>query len=269
VSGQVVGYADLDHAWWTGRPEVFTVDVRVERESWGRGIGTELFETLVEEATNRGAARLTGWVREDLPEVRRFAARHGFEVTGTVIEDYRLHVPQARTAEYQKIEAQLQREGIRIATLSEIGQDEAFLRALHKLWATSGNQATDAETPAREFDSWRERVMDGPGQTPETHWVALDGERPVGMTFLKRLAPGAAENDYTGVAPSHRGRGIAQALKLQAIAWAKENGVEWFYTASEVGNARMIAINRRLGYEPGARRLEVAGDLTGRDDSPV
>jgi GNAT superfamily N-acetyltransferase len=89
----------------------------------------------------------------------------------------------------------------------------------------------------------------------------MDGERPVGMTFLKRLSQNAAENDYTGVAPSHRGRGIARALKLRAIAWAKENGVDWFYTGSEIGNVRMIGVNRQLGYEPGPRRMEVAREL--------
>ena len=80
------------------------------------------------------------------------------------------------------------------------------------------------------------------------------------MTFLKRLSDDAAENDYTGVASTYRGRGIARALKLRAIAWARQRGVRWFYTSSEIGNARMIAVNRRLGYEPGVRRLEVARD---------
>ena len=59
---------------------------------------------------------------------------------------------------------------------------------------------------------------------------------------------------------THRGRGIASALKLRAIAWAGGQGVRWFYTSSEIGNTPLIAINRRLGYRPGVRRLEVAQD---------
>jgi GNAT superfamily N-acetyltransferase len=81
------------------------------------------------------------------------------------------------------------------------------------------------------------------------------------MTFLKRLGENAAENDYTTVAPAYRGRGIAQALKLRTISWAQQNAVSWFYTSSEIDNARMIAINRRLGYRPGVRRVEVAKNL--------
>jgi GNAT superfamily N-acetyltransferase len=91
--------------------------------------------------------------------------------------------------------------------------------------------------------------------------VALDEDRPVGMTFLKRLSEDAAENDYTGVASTHRGRGIAPALKRRAIAWAQQHGVDWFYTSSEIGNARMIAINKRLGYQSGVQRLEISRDL--------
>ena len=66
------------------------------------------------------------------------------------------------------------------------------------------------------------------------------------------------KEQLVGVAATHRGRGIATALKRRAIAWARQDGVSWFYTSSEMGNARMIAINRRLGYQPGVRRLEVA-----------
>ena len=81
------------------------------------------------------------------------------------------------------------------------------------------------------------------------------------MTFLKRLSEDAAENDYTGVAAAYRGRGIARALKLRAIAWARQRGVRWFFTSSEIGNERMISANTRLGYQPGVRRLQVARDL--------
>src|SRR5207302_4822019 len=121
---------------------------------------------------------------------------------------------------------------------------ELFLRALQRLWADSGEEPPDPEPLRPSFPSWQQGVLHASGLSPETHWVALDGDRPVGMTFLKRLSEDAAENDYTGVASTHRGRGIAPALKLRAIAWARQHGVSWVYTSSEVGNTRMIAINR-------------------------
>ena len=50
------------------------------------------------------------------------------------------------------------------------------------------------------FSSWREEILQAPGLSPETQWIALDAGRPVGMSFLKRLSEDAAENDYTAVA---------------------------------------------------------------------
>lgn len=62
------------------------------------------------------------------------------------------------------------------------------------------------------------------------------------------MSDNVAENEYRCVAPAYRGRGIAVALKLRAIAWARQQGVRWFYTSSETGNGPMIAINKHLGY---------------------
>jgi FMN phosphatase YigB (HAD superfamily)/GNAT superfamily N-acetyltransferase len=258
LEGGVVGYAAFHPAWWTGRPEVYAAEVRVERDHWGRGIGSQLYETIAAEVGARSGSRLLAWIRADVPEARRFAVRHGFEDTGQVIEERRLFIPEARDAGRERLQDRLRRQGIRIVTLAEIGEDEPFLREVRLLW--DGGEAGPGDSQA-SFETWRSSVLRGAGLSPETHWVALGGAQPVGTTFLKRLGEDAAENDYTAVAPSHRGRGIAQALKLHAIAWARENGVRWFYTSSLINNTPMIAINETLGYRPGVRKHEVARTL--------
>jgi GNAT superfamily N-acetyltransferase len=261
-TSRVVGVGSLAPAWWTGRPGIYAVHIRIDQNHWRRGIGTRLYGLLRSRLIALGATRLVSWVRVDAANGRRFAARHGFRETGEVVEQYRLHVPEANAEAYGGLEERLRRGGLRIASLAELGtEDELFLRALQRLWASSGDEPPDPERLRGSFPAWRREVLQAAGLSPETHWVALDGERPVGMTFLKQLSEDAAENDYTGVAPTHRGRGIAPALKLRAIAWARQHGVRWFYTSSEIGNTRMIAINRRLGYQPGVRRLEVSRDL--------
>ena len=259
---RLVGVGGFSPAWWTGNPAIYAVEIRVDPGWWREGIGTRLYDQLRSRLLPREATRVVSWVRADADNARCFAARHGFRETGQVIQEYRLYVPEAETGDPEGVEERLRREGLRIASLAELGRnDELFLRALQWLWADSGDEPPDPDSLRCSFPSWRRGVLDAVGLTPETHWVALEGDRPVGMTFLKRLSEDAAENDYTGVAATHRGRGIATALKRRAIAWARQHGVSWFYTSSEMGNARMIAINRRLGYQPGVRRLEVARDL--------
>jgi RimJ/RimL family protein N-acetyltransferase len=260
-TGRVVGVGGLAPAWWTGQPGSYAVQVRIDQSHWRRGIGTRLYGLLRSRLIARDATRLVSWVRVDAANGRRFAARHGFRETGRVVEEYRLHVPEANTEAYDGLEEGLRRGGLRIASLAELGtDDEEFLRALQRLWAASRDEPPNPGRLRDSFPAWRREVLHAPGYSPETHWVALDGEHPVGTTFLKQLSEDAAENDYTGVASTHRGRGIAPALKLRAVAWARQHGVSWFYASSEIGNTRMIAINSRLGYEPGVQRLEVARD---------
>lgn len=252
---RVLGYVSWREAWWTGRPDVSALELRVERARWGEGIGSRLFSAALEALTAQGAARLLAWIRSDLPQARRFAVRHRFTDTGQVIEECRLFLPDARVEGAPAVQARLAGQGIRLASLAEIAPDEPFLRALQQLWGGDGG----ADEPA--FETWRAQVLEGAGASAQTHWVALEGSRPVGTTLLKLLAPESAENDYTAVLPSHRGRGLAFALKLHAIAWGRDHGLRWYYTSSLLENAPMIAVNRKLGYRPGARRQEVTREV--------
>lgn len=253
--GTVAGYAAWNPAWWTGRHDTFALEIRVERGRWGRGIGSSLYGSLVRRPFATQATRFLSWIRVDLAEAQRFAARHGFEPTGQVVEERRLHLPDARDEYAAEHALRLESEGLRISTLAELQVDEQFLHRLRRLWSV------DEAGDELDFAAWRSSVLDGPGVSPETHWLVLDGERPIGTTFLKRLGPNGAENDYTAVAPEYRGRGIASALKHRAIAWGREHGIDWFYTSSLLENGPMHAVNHRLGYLPGVRKQEVALEL--------
>ncbi len=54
----------------------------------------------------------------------------------------------------------------------------------------------------------------------------------------------------TGILRSHRGRGLSLALKLAAITFARESGVQWLRADHHPANAPAIAMNRRLGFVP-------------------
>ncbi len=262
-AGRVVGLGSFASAWWTGQRGSYTIHISVDQRRWRQGIGGELFRLLRARLSALEATLLLDWVRADAAQGRHFAAAQGFRETGAILEEYRLHVPEAITDPYAGLEGRLEGAGLRVASLAELGaDDEPLLRGLQRLWAGVGDAPPDSARLAASFPSWQREVLDAAGASPETHWVALDGGCPVGMSFLKRLSEDAAENDYTCVAPAHRGRGIAVALKLRALAWARQQGVHWFYTSSEAGNAPMIAINERLGYLASARRVAVARDLS-------
>jgi GNAT superfamily N-acetyltransferase len=81
--------------------------------------------------------------------------------------------------------------------------------------------------------------------------MALDQDEVVGIASVSYVETGqAARNLLTGVDPRYRGRKIAQALKLQAIHYAREQGAAAIQTQNDAENVAILAINRKLGYQP-------------------
>jgi RimJ/RimL family protein N-acetyltransferase len=61
-------------------------------------------------------------------------------------------------------------------------------------------------------------------------------------------------NEGTATAAAHRDRGLATLAKLAQLRWAAANGIDQVVTDNDERNAPMLAINRRLGYEPFTER---------------
>ena len=85
----------------------------------------------------------------------------------------------------------------------------------------------------------------------------------LGLSLLKKnLADSSKiQTGLTGVLRSHRRRGIALALKLQAIAYAKTEGIKTIETDNEENN-HMYQINMQLGFEPKPAFLDFEKSLT-------
>jgi RimJ/RimL family protein N-acetyltransferase len=117
------------------------------------------------------------------------------------------------------------------------------------------------EMPA--YERWVEEDAVGPDVLSGGTLLALDGARVVGFVSLHRRAadPHLAEHGLTSVAESHRGRGIATALKRAQIAWASQHGYRELQTSTQDANAPMRAINDKLGYEPRPAWIRFEGPL--------
>lgn len=79
----------------------------------------------------------------------------------------------------------------------------------------------------------------------------MDGERWIGLSSLDYYPEQQAmHNGFTGVDRAYRGRHLALALKLLSIQVARRYAVEYLYTNNDSTNTPMLAVNRRLGYQP-------------------
>jgi GNAT superfamily N-acetyltransferase len=99
---------------------------------------------------------------------------------------------------------------------------------------------------------WRSPFIDD-----EASLVAFVGGELAGLTMIRVDRPSRrAQNNLCGVRRPYRGRGLALLLKSHSLRRAAELGATIALTDNDETNAPMLAVNRRLGYRPFARRLE-------------
>lgn len=266
VRGSIAGFLSLEEVTWLRRPGVYFARLAVAPSQQGAGIGRRLAMALDEAAGGAGAEVIYARVREGDERATSFAALQGFTPTGDVDRVSRLLVAGARLDGLDDLRRRLQEHGIRICRLASLRPDEALLHALHAMTDETRVDIPSAEPFGGEhYDVWQARYLDRPGMSPEWIWVALAGDEPVGAAYLNRYTAEVAGNSYTGVKRAYRGLGIARALKLEQIAWAREHGIRSIHTRNDAHNAGMLAVNTALGYEFLPGMIEVGKELVPED----
>jgi GNAT superfamily N-acetyltransferase len=106
--------------------------------------------------------------------------------------------------------------------------------------------------------------VNSPGSLPEAFFIAKAGDSYVGQSNLIRSEElsDVLYTEFTGVRREHRGRGIAMALKLRAIDYAKRHGYREIRTWNSSLNAPMLGINVKLGFVKQPLWITFGKDLT-------
>src|SRR5215210_6405470 len=207
--------------------------VRVLPRARRRGLGSALFDLLLEYARGRRPEWLSTQVSEAEPESVAWAERRGFEEYDRQVE----LVLSLRGDEQPPPQV----AGIDIVELTEERYDDAY-ELTAEAWA---DLPTAAAVEAPSYEVWLEEEVPGP-----VAFVALDGDDVVGFAALMERAPGLLEHGLTATRRSHRRRGIAMALKQTEVAWAAANGYRLLITFTQDANEGMQAINLALGFLP-------------------
>jgi GNAT superfamily N-acetyltransferase len=79
--------------------------------------------------------------------------------------------------------------------------------------------------------------------------VAYAGDQIAGFTTTGKRKDRDAWTWMTGTAREHRGRGVARALKVEALTRAKRKGLRAMGTTNDEPNKAMRGINAKLGYQ--------------------
>jgi L-amino acid N-acyltransferase YncA len=250
LDGRPVGAASAGKFGGAPDGEFAFVTIRVVAEARRRGVGTALDLRCSQHARELGKSRLYAMARSDDEHSLGYFALRGFEELGRM-QDVRLDLSTS-------VVERSATPGIEIAVMraeDERGMYEAALEA-------------DADIPSAvpirtgTFEQWRERQLSGMVLL-ELSFVALEEGRVVGYAILGRHSEGMADHWMTGVVRSARGRGVALALKQAQIAAAQDAGLKFLRTTNDLGNAPMLRVNEKLGYERKFEWAHLGGPLLG------
>jgi GNAT superfamily N-acetyltransferase len=246
--GRVVGVADYSQSMFMYHPRKFQIFLMVHPDYQMRGIGGRLFDHLRAELVSVDPLALRTSTREDRPESLSFLGNRGFVEEMRHWESH-LDVAAFDPTPFTEDARRMTEQGILIKTFPELASDPDHMQKLYDLTTEVGHDVPSPEphTPI-DYAQWL-KFFEGPNFLPDGVFVALDGERYVGFSNLfGSQAENHLHTGLTGILNDYRRRGIAMALKLRAVAYARERGAAVIRTENESNNRGMLSINERLGF---------------------
>ena len=249
LEGEVVGATNYAQFAGMYHPQKFMTNVSVHPNFEQRGIGTALYTFLLEQLAPFDPISLRAVVREDVPHAIAFAEQRGFQ------EDKRdweavLDVSAFDPEPFVGLAAKLAEQGITLLTFPEYGVTPESEQAFYEFF-----NEVRLDIPSNEpltpltFQNFRTVMLDAVDYFAEGVFFAVEKGNIIGMTmFYKGEGTPKLSTGLTAVRRSHRGQGVATALKVQALTYAKERGVPEVTTDNDTRNVEMIAVNNKLGF---------------------
>lgn len=247
-NNQVIGYWDVDRETWM-KPGHFYFKVVVAPEERGHGLGTQMYRDALQVACEHGATHLKSSVREEDIRSLQSAVKRGFRLEHHIFEST-LDITTFDERRFDGLMKRIHEAGFCFFSLAEAGLTDENKHRLYELncGAAMDNPGNDRIFP--DYPTFAKHVFEAAWFRAETQVLASHGHQWVGLATIGIYPDGHAYSAFTGVLREYRGRGLAQALKLQTILLAKKEGVHYIRTHNDSKNRSMLSINRKLGYRP-------------------
>ena len=249
-NGTVVGFSSYDQSPWSYPPQSFYINVEVFPEYQRRGIGSALYDQLIEGLQEFSPPALRADAFTNLPHGFTFLQKRGF------YEAFRetpvhLEVASFDASPYTELEPKLNSQGIFIKTVTELKPDPNRDRKIYELMCTvdedvphEGDQITEPD-----FDDWVGWGLNSPSVLQDAFLIAVQGDQYVGLRDLGNYADREALlGSLLGVRRDYRKRGIALAMQLRNIAYAREHHYRLLKDCTAIQNVPMQALFNQLGF---------------------
>jgi len=247
-----IGWVQANHARHAFVPDTYWLDMGVVPEVRRRGHGTALYEAALDVLRRRGATRIRTGTKESMADGVAFVETRGFVETKRDWES-RLFLRDFDFGRFAGARERVEGTGIRISTLTdELARDAGAAQRAFELMDEVHHDVPSMDTPTPlDKSTWRMRTLEGPNALPDAFFIAIDPTgRYLGLSELERSAedPTFLWQGLTGVRREARGKGVAMALKLETVRYARDHGTEHIKTWNDQRNRPMLRINEALGF---------------------
>lgn len=244
--GAIVGMSLLRSAPWISATSG-AVSLAVSPAHRHQGIETRLYADVVAQAKASGITAFVTTMRDDCPpEARSFAEHCGFVLTQHWVY-WQLALSSFDETPFVPAIERLQAQSMRFFSFVDTGNTA---EAQHKLYDL--NRRTSLDAPGEDsFPTFTEFVQDiiqADWFRPESQFIAADGDDWVGLV-ANGLDGHQAFVAFTGVDRVHRRRGIALALTLLGIRYARQQNATYLEVMNDSRNIPMFALQEQLGYQ--------------------
>lgn len=236
-AGQVVGSARFGPVTESTTPHQGFLNVSVQPEHRGVGIGTALLTAAERELAAMDVRDVHGWA-DGTPAALGFAAARGYH--------------RGRRAQFAGLDLTAPLPtlpptpaGVELRPAADF-LDDPYPIYLVDIDGTR-SEPGDLTMDDQPYESWLAEIWQRPDQDHTLTMVALDGGEAVAFS--------AAQTDgrnywsaFTATRSTHRGRGLAKLAKAHSLHRAQARGLAAAYTHNDGENAAMLAINEWFGY---------------------
>jgi len=248
---EVVGLGNYSQSIWFAHPQKFIVWIEVLPGYREQGIGSALYDSVMNGLHPFDPIALRTTVKEDQPHGIRFLEKRGFR---EVIRDIpsELDVQSFDLTRFEGLEDRFQDSGIVIKNAIELENDPDRDQKLYELdWELSMSVPGDlaAGMGRRGLDKYVEYALTGSSAILEGFSVTVKGDEYIGLSHILVSKKGIAlYQGLTGVKPEYRHLGIGLAMKVRGIKYAKAHGYATLLSENDAKNIPMLKMNERLGF---------------------
>lgn len=248
---RVVGFASYSQFSGEYHPQRFQINVEVFPGCQRRGTGSALYDQVMSGLQGLDPRVLRADAFSHLPQGFSFLQKRGF------YEAFRetpvhLEVNTFDPGPYAGLEPKLASEGILIKTVRELEPDPDRDRKLFELYCEAEQDVPHEELQIEPpgFAEWLDWGLNDPSVLQDGYLVAVHGDEYVGLREVGTYADRESLlGSLLGVRRAYRKRGIALALQVRNIAYAREHGYRLLKDCTAIQNAPMQALFTRLGFK--------------------